>query len=55
MLKSWTKILPFFVVEWFIKKHGERFDINTKSHNWDEGGRRTIVRPYSGIYMSINK
>lgn len=25
MLKSWTKILPYFIVTWYIKQYGEKF------------------------------
>lgn len=54
MLKGWVKILPFFVVEWFAKK-GERFEINTMSSNWDEQGKRIVVRPFPGVYIAVKK
>ena len=54
MLQNWTKLLPYFVVEWLAKK-GQRFDINTKSNNWNESGRRSIVRPYEGVYIAVDK
>lgn len=53
MLKDWTKLLPYFVVEWLAKK-GERFEISTRHGDWSDRGRQTIVRPYLGVYIAVD-
>ena len=50
-MKSWTKILPFFIVEWLAKRNLERFNINIKTCNWDKSGVKQIVKPYKGVYL----
>ncbi|MCK9369783.1 hypothetical protein M0R04_07755 [Candidatus Dojkabacteria bacterium] len=40
MMRSWCKILPFFFVEWYARKYGERF--RTPYFNT----QRTIVSPF---------
>ena len=55
MLRAWTKLLPYFVVEKLAKKKCETFTINTMSSGWNEAGKREIVRPFKGVYISINK
>ncbi|MNR05008.1 hypothetical protein D3C85_1210100 [compost metagenome] len=47
-MKTWTKILPFLVVEWLAKKHLERFtDWHAKGEN------RVFVYPYKGVKLFI--
>ena len=41
MLRNWTKILPFFVVEWIAKKYGEQF--------YDERVKSNFVYPYKNV------
>lgn len=43
MLKTWTKILPFFVVEWIAKAHGEQFH--------DERVNSKFVYPYKNVRL----
>jgi hypothetical protein len=40
MLKSWTKILPFFFIEWYIKKYGQLFSL------YENGKDREYNAPY---------
>ncbi len=39
-MRSWCKMLPFFFVEWYARKYGERFQ--TPYFN----NHRTIVSPF---------
>ena len=49
MMQTWTKILPFFVVEWAAKKYGEKF--------WDERVKSEFVYPFVNVrlYLKENK
>ena len=40
MLRTWTKILPFFIIEWYTKKYGEVFSIT------ENGKERKYNAPY---------
>ena len=40
-MKPWTKILPFFIVEWLAKKHLEKF--------YDEREARYFVRAFPNV------
>lgn len=44
-MQLWTKILPFFIVEWIAKKHLERWSM----------GKETIVEPFKGVYFVVEK
>ena len=52
MLKMWTKLLPFFVVEWLAKK-SESYDISINP-NAKKPDIIQIVRPYHGVYIEPN-
>jgi len=43
-MKTWTKILPFFIVAIIAKRKLERFTI----------AGETVVIPYKGIYIKID-
>lgn len=45
MLKTWTKILPFFLVEWLAKRKLARFRL------YD---RMDSVNPYKGVYIEVS-
>ena len=40
-MRAWTKILPFFVVEYIAKKHGEKF--------YDERVKSQFVYPFKNV------
>lgn len=48
-MRLWTKILPFFLVEYIAKKHGEKF--------YDERVGASFVYPYVNVrfYFKENK
>lgn len=50
-MRSWTKLLPYFFVEWFIKKYGERFIVRD---TWFKD-EPTIVSPYPGTYIKLKE
>lgn len=52
-MKAWTKILPFFFIEWYAKKYTERFDLNTKTPVFGKK-TETWVSPYKGVLI-LNK
>lgn len=49
MMRNWTKILPFFVVEYIAKKYGERF---TDHHA--PGRNKVFVYPYDGVKIFVD-
>ena len=54
MLQTWTKILPFFIIEWFSKKYCERHFINL-SRDGREASTRSAVSPYLNAYFVVRK
>lgn len=44
MLATWTKILPFFIIEWLAKRSCERII------NYSVG---TFVNPYTGVLIRV--
>ena len=44
-MQNWTKILPFFVVEWLAKRHLERWTVASE----------TVVEPYKGVSFVVEK
>jgi len=44
-MKTWTKILPFFIVEWLVKLHCERFNLENQC----------CFQPYNGVIFSIQR
>ena len=46
-MKTWTKILPFFFIEWFAKRYTEIFSMN---ENWVKDNPNVVV-PFKGIYI----
>lgn len=46
-MQMWTKVLPFFIVEWLAKKNLERFTIMTTKQG------ETVVIPYKGVYIKV--
>jgi hypothetical protein len=48
-MKAWTKLLPFFVVEWLAKREMERWTIDLA------GKRAIVVVPYRGTFMLIEE
>ena len=40
---KWTKILPFFIVEWMAKKYGEKF--------YDDRVKANFVYPYTNVRL----
>ena len=42
-MQQWTKILPFFVVEWLAKKYLEKF--------YDDRVKANFVYPYHGVKL----
>jgi hypothetical protein len=50
MLKTWTKILPFFIIEWYSKKYCERYYINLSRVGTAE---RLAVSPYRDTYFVV--
>lgn len=48
MLASWTKVLPFFIVEWVARRKCERFDI-------DWAGKFTVVSPYKDTIITLSE
>jgi hypothetical protein len=49
-MRTWTKILPFFIVEWLSRKHGEMFTISLYT-----GSFLIVTSPYKGIYFSVTE
>ena len=47
MLAKWTKILPYFIVEWYAKKHCERMTLKMVD------GEAIVVNPYSHTIIAI--
>lgn len=46
-MKLWTKLIPFFVVEWLAKKYMERW--------YDERKNKQFVMPYKGVHFYFLK
>lgn len=44
-MKIWTKILPFFIIEWYAKKYLSLHELKTDG--------LIFVRPYKDILMLI--
>ena len=42
-MRVWTKILPFFIVEWLAKKHLEK--------HYDERVKSQFVYPYKNVRL----
>jgi hypothetical protein len=54
MLNTWTKILPFFIIEWYCKKNSERFTLNTKTPVFKKTGpNETFTNPYKGVLIEV--
>jgi len=51
MLYNWTKILPFFVIEWYIEKHSEVFVFNKETLQNLE--KVHFVSPYKNVLIKI--
>lgn len=49
MIRSWVKLLPFFIVEW-LAKYGERYEINLRKDGRPDGVI-SVVRPFHGVYI----
>ena len=45
MMKSWTKILPFFIVEWYAKRNLSKNSVRGSDY----------VRPYKGTLFLFNE
>lgn len=54
MLKTWCKILPFFIVEYIAKKHLERYQIIEGSLGRPEDFR-VVAYPFHGVYIEVNR
>lgn len=42
-MRKWTKILPFFIVEYIAKKYGEKF--------YDERVKSQFVYPFKNVRL----
>lgn len=42
-MRQWTKILPFFIVEWIAKKYTEKF--------YDDRVKANFVYPYTDVRL----
>ena len=43
MLRNWMKLLPYFIVEWAIKRHGEKYYKDNKKY----------VVPFKGVKIEL--
>ncbi len=50
MMKTWTKILPFFFIEWYAKRHMQRYDIPAK-----DSKTVRFIRPYENVSIRIGE
>lgn len=44
MLRSWTKLLPFVIIEWLAKRRSERLPL----------AHHTVVMPYRNVFFAVN-
>lgn len=52
-MRSWCKILPFFIIEYLSKKHGEEFTINLGYG--DAKHYRQVGNPFKGVYIEKDR
>jgi hypothetical protein len=48
-MRTWTKILPYFFIEWYSKKYGYQYDMDER---YIENYTR-IVSPFKGVYIRV--
>lgn len=51
MLRPWTKLLPFFIVEWYAKKDCERFVDGCA----DKANGCDFVYPYKNVRLYFDE
>ena len=57
-MKTWTKILPFFIVEWYARKNCEKLYLDSVTPLFDMSGNAIYeiwVTPYRGTLVAVDK
>lgn len=50
-MRTWCKILPFFILVWIARRYGEKFTIYLSK----DTNLREVVVPYNGVYIYTNE